>query len=155
MENELDKSRDYLRLKWTGGDPCDNSPNPEDTWGFSIDVVCSDVAIEDSRFFYIGGFKDSCRIKTQFESKLGCAIVSYRQISEFFYNNRIIFSIVLISLGFFLTFFGYRIILFTMFLCGVIATILACSVVAYQFFITENTPQYVFWIVLGGSAILG
>mmetsp|Transcript_7896 Transcript_7896/g.9040 ORF Transcript_7896/g.9040 Transcript_7896/m.9040 type:complete len:95 (-) Transcript_7896:744-1028(-) len=69
VENDLDKSRDYLRLIWKNGDAC---PFNDGGWEFSIDVICADVDIDESRFFYLGGFSDrSCRVRTQFESKIG------------------------------------------------------------------------------------
>ena len=145
VESPLDRTRDFLRLSWNGIDSCPNYP--DEKWRFSIDVVCSDIAIEDSRFFYIGGFDDdTCKIRTQFESKLGCAIVSFSQIWTYLNNNLTIFAIILIVVGVFLCLAGYRILIVTMFIAGFLATVVVLLIVVVQFIITPNTAQYVFWI---------
>ena len=154
VESPLDRTRDFLRLSWNGIDSCPNYP--DEKWRFSIDVVCSDIAIEDSRFFYIGGFDDdTCKIRTQFESKLGCAIVSFSQIWTYLNNNLTIFAIILIVVGVFLCLAGYRILIVTMFIAGFLATVVVLLIVVVQFIITPNTAQYVFWIWLGVSVVIG
>jgi len=155
VDNELDTDRDYLRLSWTGADKCDFSTKQDELWQFTIDVVCSDVAIEDSRFFYTGGFDETCHVKSQFESKLGCAIVSYNQVWRFLDSNRVIFAIVLIVVGFFLAIAGYRIFIVSLFLAGLLATVAAVMVLAYQFILSKGSKQYVFWIILAVSIVLG
>ena len=153
VENELDKTRDYLRLIWENGDEC---PYGTEGWEYSIDVVCSDVDIDDSRFFYTGGYEDgSCRIRTQFESKIGWAIISYRGLTDFIDKNRIVFGVILIVLGACLTVLGYRLILVSLFIAGVLATVGAAGIVAYQFFITKDTPDYAIWITLGVALVVG
>jgi hypothetical protein len=152
VENPIDRSRDYLRLTWEGPDPC---PFASGNWSYSIDVVCSDVSVEDSRFFYTGGYDPSCRIKTQFESKLGCAIVSFNQLWTYLKENQTVFAIILIVVGVFLSFLGYRIIIISLFIAGFLATIVVLMIVAVQFIVKPNTPQYVFWIWLAVSGVIG
>lgn len=153
ITNELDRKRDYLRLSWNGIDKCDF--DPEQIWSFTIDVVCSDVAIEDSRFYYTGGYDKSCHIKSQFESKLGCAIVSYSVISDFLNQNRTIFAISLIVAGAFLCVAGYRIILITIFLATILVTVGVTALIAFNFFVTLETKHLYLWLILAGSIILG
>lgn len=54
-----------------------------------------------------------------------------------------------------LVFIGYRLILVTLFLSGVLATVLGAGVIAYQFFITNDTAEYVIWIVLVAAVLVG
>lgn len=143
VENPIDRKRDYLRLVWEGEDECKFGSG---NWQFSIDVVCSDVSVEDSRFFYIGGYDESCRIKTQFESKLGCAIVSFNQLWTYLKDHQTVFVVILIVVGVFLALLGYRIIIISLFIAGFLATIVVLMIVAVQFIVKPNTPQYVFWI---------
>lgn len=155
VKNDLDRTRDHLRLSWEGRDPC-----PADATrnlGFAIDLVCTDAETQDDvRFFYTGGLQDdSCQVRTAFESKLGCAIVSYREIAEWLSDNYIVFGAILIVLGFFLLFFGYRLILVALFLATVLVTVLAAGVIAFQVVLQKDTEQYVLWVILGVAFIIG
>ena len=71
VKNDLDRSRDYLRLTWDGRTPCPSNTNVN--LGYAIDVICTDaVEAEDVRFYFAGMTgEDSCTIRTVFESKLG------------------------------------------------------------------------------------
>jgi len=155
VNNKLDRSRDYLRLSWEGQEPC-----PDDgtrNLGFSMDVICTDATDPgDLRYYYSGGYSDgTCQIRTVFESKLGCAIVSYREVFEFLSKNYYIFGTILIVLGILLLLFGFRLLLVSLFLGGVVTTVLVAAIIAFQFIITKNTEQYVLWIILGIALVLG
>mmetsp|Transcript_1713 Transcript_1713/g.1669 ORF Transcript_1713/g.1669 Transcript_1713/m.1669 type:complete len:173 (+) Transcript_1713:520-1038(+) len=122
-----------------------------------MDVICTDATDPgDLRYYYSGGYSDgTCQIRTVFESKLGCAIVSYREVFEFLSKNYYIFGTILIVLGILLLLFGFRLLLVSLFLGGVVTTVLVAAIIAFQFIITKNTEQYVLWIILGIALVLG
>ena len=153
IKNEDDRNKDSLRLSWTGMDKwtIDNSKQ----WKFSVDIMCTGGSYEDSTFYYTGGFDSSCELKTVISSKIGCAIVNFNIIWEFFENNSTIFAIVLIAVGFFLAFFGYRIVIISLFLAGMLATTFALMIVMYQFIFSQNAKTWVAWVTLVVSLIIG
>lgn len=147
--------KDYLQLTWTGIDDCDYAASKGQKWKFSVDVVCTDQDWGIYSFVYTGGNDATCHIKSEFQSKIGCAIVSFNAIWEFFAENKVIFGIVLIGVGLFLNIAGYRIFIVTLFLTGVIVTVSGIMILSYLAFVKEDAKAFVGWILLACSVILG
>lgn len=145
-----DRKKDYLRLNWEGGQQC---PAGKD-WEFTIDVLCTDN--EEPPFLtYEGGFDDTCHVKTSFNSRLGCAIVNFNIIWDFLQDNEYIFAGVLLALGLFLLLVGYRLLIITLFIAGCIAATAALVILSYQWIVPDDAENYIGWVVLGVSFVIG
>jgi len=150
IKNPLGSSLDYLRLNWTGIDDCPFSQKPDgEKWKFSIDIVCIDSDYSNFTYTYTGGYNQDCKVRAQIQNKIGCAVVNFNKIWEFFEANMTIFAIVLIVSGLFLTIAGYRIVIVTLFMVGVIVTCGGITTVSYLFIIPKDAKNYVGWIVIG------
>ena len=154
QSSEKGKDFDYLRLSWGGIDECEFGQDGQ-KWNFDIDLVCVDADYDYISFTYSGGYDNTCRIKASLENKIGCAIVDFNAIWEFFEENQTIFAIVLIVVGVFLNILGYRIFIVTLFLTGVLVTMIGVCLVFYLFVLNKDTKTYVGWIILGCSFLVG
>lgn len=154
IKNEENRNKDYLSLSWIGMDKWEFNTTMQ--WKFTANIVCnSDLDYDKSLFYYTGGFNDTCAMSANIESKLGCAIVNFNIIWDFFAANSTIFAIVLIVLGFFFAFFGYRILIISLFLAGTLITAFALIILSYQLIISQNAKNWVAWVVIAVSLIIG
>lgn len=153
VKNSEDRDKDYLRLSWTGPDKCDFDPTKN--WAVTVDIICVDIPYEKSNFTYVSGYDNSCEIKANINSKIGCAVVNFNIIWEFISDHSTFFAIGLIVVGFFLLILGYRIFIVSLFIAGVIGTMFAGMLLFYQFFLSKNTAMWVGWVILGISFVIG
>lgn len=76
-------------------------------------------------------------------------------IWEWLENNKLVFTILEIAVGFFFVFFGRKFIKIIIFIVGVGATVGLCWVIFYSFFLKDDTSQWVGWAVFAVGLLLG
>lgn len=116
-------------------------------------MKCDFDKIEDPIVEYNGD--DECIPKLTITSRIGCRIGTLNDIWKFLEDNPTIFAIIMIAAGFFFTFFGYRLLIVTLFLLGFLLGIVGTSIIAYGMFVKADSPTYYGWIVLGVGAVIG
>lgn len=147
QNSERGKDFDFLELSWKGLDPC--KFNTDVNWKFTIELVCIHEDYDVFNYYYASGYDESCALRATIENKIGCAVLDFNMIWEFIEAHQSIFAIVLICVGVFLTFAGYRVFIVTLFLTGLLATMMSITVAMYLFVIPKDAKLYIGWIVLG------
>ena len=82
-------------------------------------------------------------------------MASLDAIWEWLYNNKLVFTIVELVVGFFFVFFGRKFFKIIIFLVGVAATVAACWIAFYVFILKDDTEDWLGWAVLAVGILLG
>lgn len=124
---------------------------------FSINVYC-DPNIETVHWDFANGLKaegTSCDPVVSMTSKYGCEALSINALWDMISQYEYLFGIFAIAGGFFLSLFGLRLVKPTMFIIGILTTVAAVALVFYTTFLSQDTEEWVFWVVLVCSVLGG
>lgn len=98
-------------------------------------------------------YEDENGIFLSFKTYYACGKLHYR-VWKFIEDHYIIFSIILIILGLIITFLGQKFIVVTIYIV-VTAFVVFLAFIILAFSVTENTKNWVIWLVLAIALVLG
>lgn len=98
---------------------------------------------------------NECQNTINFATKEACPTFNFFIIASFLERYKIIFGIVLIILGLFLTFVGAKLAAITVFIATTLGVIICTFILMFQFILPGGTAQFVVWIVLGIGLVAG
>ena len=84
-----------------------------------------------------------------------CPVYSLNALTEFLDKYYWLFGTLLLVFGVFLTFFGRKLFVFTVFIIGACLTVCAVMILFYSTFLKSTTAYWVGWLVLSLSILAG
>jgi len=87
-------------------------------------------------------------------SKHSCPTVDFNALGDFILKHKMAFAIVFVGIGLFLTFFGQKLFMVSLFLLGFIITFMV-TMIAIFYFIQEGSPDWLKIVFAVLSAVLG
>lgn len=99
--------------------------------------------------------KNSCQPVLFMDTEEGCVDASFNVLWSFFQKNATIFGASIIAAGLFLGLFGGQFKGVTLFLAGSSAVMALFYFITYAYFLPQETPDFVHWIVLAFGAVGG
>jgi len=96
-----------------------------------------------------------CAFETTMTSKNACPVYSLNALWAWLQDYYWLWGVVMIISGIFLAFLGQKLFSVTLFFIGMVVTIALVWVIFYSTFLTDSTEDWVAWVVLGCSTVLG
>lgn len=124
---------------------------------FTINVFCNSSIETVEANYTIDGLVatgTTCHPVVSLTSKYGCEALSINALWDMIAQYEDFFGIVAIAGGFFLSLFGLKLVKPTMFIIGILTTVAGVALLFYTTFLSQDTQEWVFWVVLA-CAILG
>jgi uncharacterized membrane protein HdeD (DUF308 family) len=84
-----------------------------------------------------------------------CPIFSLNALTQFLQKYYWLFGTILLVVGVFLTFFGRKLFVFTVFIIGAALTVCGIMILFYTTFLKATTAYWVGWLVLSLSIVAG
>lgn len=84
-----------------------------------------------------------------------CSVYSLGAFLQLFDTYWWLFGAICIGSGFFLTLFGRTLLRAILFFVGLAATVFITFVIFYSTFLKDNTEDWIMWVTLAGSALVG
>lgn len=145
--SRTDNNPTHIAIHYTGGDHC----KPSAPFVLTLEIMCGESIFYDAKV----DDTDECNPRITFYSKAGCPVASLDALWEWLDNNKIFMCIIFIIFGIAFVFFGRKFVKIILFLTGVLVTVVVSWSIFYSTFLTENTENWVGWVVLIGSALVG
>jgi hypothetical protein len=96
-----------------------------------------------------------CNQRVQIRSKFGCPILTVNAIWTFFEKTYVLWGIIFIIFGFFLTLFGRKLFKFAIFFLGMAAFVFLSMLFMYATFFDKKTDPVYGWVTLAISIVIG
>jgi len=97
----------------------------------------------------------TCQYSTQMTSKNNCPVYSLNALWQWLQDYSYLWGAGLILIGFFLGMFGQKLFSATLFIIGTLVTVCLIWLLFYSTFLTSSTEEWVGWVVLACSIIVG
>jgi hypothetical protein len=117
----------------------------------TLTFVCDQDADLDGKPEVKGSVVNN-HLQATVKAKRSCASFSLTYIYQ---KYAYIFSIVFIAAGVFVTFFGLRLFKPVLFILTTLLITAVLLLLVYQLIMSSHTKQYLFWVVLGVSGLIG
>jgi len=141
-------------IQYSAADTTDYVSNC-DSFTTKVDLVC-DSNITTPLNVTVATFDNSeCTFYTEVRGAGACEVLSINGLWEFFDQYKDFFGIVYIVLGIFMTFFGRKLFLAAVFICALIITVFGILLLCYGTFLSTNDEEWVGWLMLSISIVLG
>ena len=139
-----------LNFRYTGDEVCaqDNTQKYE----FQLQVECSS---DDKSPVFEADSSSPCKIPVKWESKSGCPILKLNAIWNYLSKYRMYLIPVLIIIGLFFLVLGSCFTKISVFLISAITIVFIILLILYSFILSFSTPEWVGWIILPVSVIIG
>lgn len=151
-----------LRVKLATGEKCssDETKTYQTTW----EITCDDdkdakkgvITVLNAAELDLDqpGRLDKCGIVVKAKSVHGCPLSNYYAVSAFIEANRIIFMIVIVVIGIFLTYLGSKIINITLMITAFFATVIGVFLVVFGIFGAYKISNGIMWLIFSLTIVL-
>jgi hypothetical protein len=136
--------------------------NPGDTcnttsFSIKLTVMCNEtMSFGDATIVNKYDFNSNqCNNSLVVQTREACSDRDLYYLWGFIKSNPTIFGAVLIAIGLFFVFLGYKMIVITVFLVTAIAVVSFVFIILFQFIIPNGVNHTIVWVVLGISIVTG
>jgi hypothetical protein len=140
---------DGISIHYSGGDYCDEKRS----YDLTLNVVCDPNAEEIANIIVNESHK--CFKIVTLNHKTGCKIGQLSGLWEWSKNHEIVIAVPCILIGFFTCFTGITLLPILYISSGIVFTVSAIWLIFYSTFLQNNTQDWVGWLVMVGSTLLG
>lgn len=151
-----------LRVKLASGEKCaaDETKTYLTTWEISCDedkeakkgvitvLNAADLDLDQP------GRVDKCSLVVKAKSVHGCPLSNYYAVSAFMEANKIIFMIVIVVIGIFLTYLGSKILNITLMITAFFATVIGVFLVVFGIFGAYKISNGIMWLIFSLTILL-
>lgn len=151
-----------LRVKLATGEKCasDETKTYQTTWEISCDedkeakkgvitvLNASDLDLDQP------GRVDKCSLVVKAKSVHGCPLSNYYAVSAFMEANKIIFMIVIVVIGIFLTYLGSKILNITLMITAFFATVIGVFLIVFGIFGAYKISNGIMWLIFSITILL-
>lgn len=149
-ENNNEKG---VKITFNDGETCskDSTKTNKITWNINCNNDGNNGEIK------IDSIDDQnpCQYIVNASSKNGCPKVNFYVVLNFIEKNRYYIGAFIILIGIFLSLLGLKLLKITMFVVSVIFSLFFLFILIFQLIIPNGTKEFVVYIILGCSLILG
>jgi hypothetical protein len=144
---------DHLTLTYTSDQDCEY--NEEVKFGVTYEVFCDSSIGEQPEFAIDANRTQDCRPYFTTRHRSGCKVGDLNGLWRFIETNNIVFGIICILLGLYLTVLGRKLIRPTIGLIFWMVIILVILFLFYVLFLPNDVDAWVGWVLLSISVVLG
>lgn len=151
ISRESNDNGDFLKLSYTTQNVCSG----EEYFGITYEIFCDSNVDGEADFTINEGASTDCRPVFTTTHKAGCKTGDLNGLWRFVENNSIIFGSIFIVLGLYNLILGRKLIRPTLGLIFCMLTIIVILFLFYVLLLPNDVAQWVGWLLLVISIILG
>jgi len=138
-----------IAIQYNGVDAIDGCDNPT----FTVNMICDTSIAEPSTTTTVT--KDNCNYSTSIAAADACPVFTVNGLWTFLEQYDWLWGAIFIVMGVFLTFLGRKLFLAAVFIAAFFLTGLLFLALCYGTFLADNTEDWVGWLMLSISIVLG
>jgi hypothetical protein len=144
---------DDYGIKISYSSPSERSEECSGKHSFQIKITCSSKQGDPGN--YEIDESDPCTPVVSFDHKTGCRVGRLSALWAWFTDNKWVMFSVFLVVGFLVCFLGRSLFKPVLFIAGILLSVSLVWIIFYSTFLSDNTKQWVGWVVLAGSVVLG
>lgn len=126
--------------------------DPSKNYSMEISILCDRTMEKGKGKFDNSSETTDCDIKVKATANEACP---YFSLMYLFKHNALIFFIIFIGAGIFVTFLGEKLFHFVLFLLTTFLVTFVILIFVTQVILSSTSPYYAFWVTLGLSGVAG